>query len=138
MGLVQLSWAVLLVDSVCSGSDIKDTATDLVLPMSNSSLHQGPLCPQLWPYPSPALGSPVRRGDTFCSLSPGTPGEVLALGQPSPRGWVCVFPLGQAAWLCATGTGWPCWESLTASLVMSGHPCCAPTSLGFLCPLSPE
>lgn len=100
-GLVPPSWAVLLVDWVCSGSFCSSSGA--------SPLHQGPLCPEPWPYPRPALGSLVGHGDTFCSISLGTPGEAPALKQPSLRGRAHAQSLprrpGQAAWLCAAGDG---------------------------------
>lgn len=45
-----LSWAggLGLLRARCKGH----SATALVLPMSSSSLHQGPLCPELWPCPA--------------------------------------------------------------------------------------
>lgn len=117
------SWAVLLVDWVCSGSEVKNILQQPSHFLCKVHLFTRVLCipscglvlAQLWEAPCKAWGhllcQPWDSGLPQSTL----PSEVRYVCRACQGSWVRLLGF------MPQGMGWPCWESLTASLVTWGH-----------------
>lgn len=107
-GFGECSWGCSGGGWVSSGFGVKVAGT----PYAKVIPSPGFFAP--WSQPS----SSARLGDPFCPGARGLQMRTLPGAALPTRSGTCLSGTpGQAAWLCAMGTGWPCRDSFTSDEV---------------------